>query len=123
MIPRRACSACAVLGLVACLHALDTDHVAHFDTDPIMMTAGLPTQHSGHDHTHEEFDRTVRIPFDGFTVSGTSSGPSVLTNDPSDLLFRVWDQRRKQFHNYFGSTFASGVMWQPTTRSTSSSTR
>src|SRR5436309_14482359 len=69
------CHACAVAGLAACAHltVLGVTEAAHpheRKVQPTVEAAALPPEPP---HTHQDYDRSVRIAASAMTVSGTSS--------------------------------------------------
>ena len=106
MTPIRRDVACAVCGLVACAHltVLDAAHSHSYETQPIVLSEGLPTEP---DHTHDDFERSVLIELSNVTVSGTSTDmPPGQWADPSALLFRARERQRRH-PAYFGWTFSA----------------
>ncbi len=98
--------ACAVCGLFACAHlaalgAHEAAHPAQHQARPAVVAEALPVEL---DHTHDEFNRSVRITLNEVTVSGTATdAPPFVpsSNDSSDVVMRAWEHQRRHHPAYY----------------------
>jgi hypothetical protein len=108
------CHACAVAGL-ACAHlavlgVTDAAHPHERKVQPTVEAAALPPEPP---HTHQDYDRSIRIAASAMTVSGTSSSEWVPSGDqqanwatrwPRDSWDPAYYVRRPQIAPLFTGT-------------------
>jgi hypothetical protein len=127
MTPIRRDVACAVRGLFACAHlgalgAVEAAHPHHFEGRPTVIAEALPVEP---EHTHQDFDRSVRLGLNSVTVSGTSTDAppfvrrSVLSED---VVMRAWENQRRHRPAYYERRPSVAPLLLATGSSTSTST-